>query len=165
MDNLIKKIDYDELIKMFDLFDTGFVMIGGDWCPNCTAVMDNVINIAKDKKLDTIYYYDPKFKNIYGEIEDLRDCKSLEVKLKYYAIVEKMGFKSEERVKDTLIARIHVPCFMAIRHGICVDYYVKELLKDNNILHEENSNLDKTQEFEENIKRLIDTVKKDELMF
>lgn len=165
MNDKLKEISYDELISMFDSFDSGLVMIGGLWCPNCTSIIDNVLKIAEEKNLNNVYMYDPKFKNIYGEMEDLRDCKSLEIKLKYYAIVEKMGFKSSERVKDTLIAKIHVPCFLAIRHGICNKYYSIELFKDNNILHELNSDTDLTMEFEDNIKELIDIVKKDELMY
>ncbi len=154
-DGFVKNISYDDFIKLFDSFDTGLVYIGGDWCENCTAVIDIVVKEAKKQKLPCIYNYDPIFTNVYGEKEDLRDCKSLEIKLKYYAIVEKSSFKSSELVKDTLIPKIHVPFFMAIRNGSCVGYYTIELLKENGILHLENETEDKTEEFRNNIKDLI----------
>ena len=151
----IKQISYDDFIKLFDSLDTGLVYIGGKWCDNCTSVLDIVVEEAKKQKLDYIYNYDPVFTNVYGEQEDLRDCKSLEIKLKYYAIVEKSHFKSDELVKDTLIPKIHVPFFMAIRNGSCVGYYTVELLKENGILHLINDDKDRTEEFRNNIKDLI----------
>ena len=155
MEVTIKKIEYSELIHMFDSLDTGLVYIGGEWCNNCSDVLNLVKDIAKKHNIDTIYNYDPVFINVYGEKEDLRDCKSLEIKLKYYAIVEKSGFKSKELVKDTLIPKIHVPFYMAIKNGTCQGYYTIELYKDNGILHELNSNIDKTEEFKEKIDELL----------
>ncbi len=160
----IKEMTYEDLINMFDSFKTGFIVIGGSWCRNFNDVMDNLLKVSNEEGLDTIYKYDPLFENIYGEKEDLRDCKSLEVKLKYYAIVEKMGFKNEEKVKDTLIARMPVPCFASLKHGICDNYYAVELFKDNNILHLKDDNTDKTIDFENNIRNLVKEVNNDILL-
>ena len=160
----LKELNYDELIKLFDSFDTGLVYIGGDWCKNCNNVLDIVVEEAMKAKLPYIYKYDPVFVNVYGEKEDLRDCKSLEIKLKYYAIVEKSHFKSDELVKDTLIPKIHVPFFMAIRNGSCVGYYTTQLIKDNNgRLHYENDTKDMTQEFRDNMKELLSKMEYDKL--
>ena len=164
MESIFKQISYDELIDMFDYFKTGLVYIGGDWCKTCNSVLDNLLKVAKQKGLETIYWFDPVFENIYGEKEDLRDCKSLEVKLKYYAIVEKMGFKSNERVKDTLIPRIHVPSYIAIKHGMCCGYYSIELLRDGDKLYTlDDQTNDKTMEFEDNIAELMSKVENDDL--
>ena len=164
MNSIFKSISYDELIAMFDSFKTGLVYIGGDWCKTCTSVIDNVIKVAKQKNLTEIYHFDPVFENIYGEKEDLRDCKSLEVKLKYYAIIEKMGFKSDEKVKDTLIPRMHVPFFIAIKHGLCVGYYSVELLKEDECLYTlDDQTNDKTMEFEDNLAELISKIETDDL--
>lgn len=162
-DGYIKKISYEELIKFFDSLDTGLIYIGGDWCINCNNVIDLVVEEAKLGKLPCIYNYDSVFTNVYGEEEDLRDCKSLEIKLKYYAIVEKSHFKSTELVKDTLIPKIHVPFFMAIRNGSCVGYYTIELIKENGILHLLDDNKDRTEEFKNNIKELIKKIEYDKL--
>jgi len=159
----IKSISHDDFIKLFDSFDTGLVYIGGDWCFHCNNVIDIVVEEAKKQKLPFIYNYDPVFTNVYGEKEDLRDCKSLEIKLKYYAIIERSHFKSAELVKDTLIPKIHVPFFMAIRNGSCVGYYSIELIKENNILHLENDDKDLTEEFKKNIADLISKMEYDKL--
>ena len=162
-DGYIKSISHDDFIKLFDSFDTGLVYIGGDWCPNCINVLDIVVEEAKKGKLPEILNYDPVFTNVYGEKEDLRDCKSLEIKLKYYAIVERSHFKSTELVKDTLIPKIHVPFFMAIRNGSCVGYYSIDLFKDNGILHLKDETIDRTSEFRKNIADLISKMEYDKL--
>lgn len=163
-DGYIKPISYDELIKLFDSLDTGLVYIGGEWCDNCHDVLNIVVDEAKKHKLDCIYNYDSLFTNVYGEKEDLRDCKSLEIKLKYYAIVEKSQFKSDELVKDTLIPRIHVPFYMAIRNGSCIGYYSAELLNENGILHDRcNMEEDKSEDFRQKIGDLISKLNYDRL--
>lgn len=162
MSALVKSINYDELMSFFSSFKSGFIIIGGKWCENCNAVHEIVENEAIRFGVDTIYEYDPVFKNIYGEQEDLRDCKSLEIKLKYYAIVERSGFKSKELVKDTLIPKIHVPFFMAIKNGSCVGYYTIELVRDGEILHKENEVKDRTYEFVEKIDELFDKLKEND---
>ena len=162
-DDYIKSITYDELIGLFDSLDTALVYIGGEWCYHCNNVIGIVVEEAKKYKLDHILNYDPVFTNIYGEKEDLRDCKSLEIKLKYYAIVEKSHFKSTELVRDTLIPRIHIPFFMAIRNGTCVGYYTIELIEENGILHEINDIVDQTEEFRQNIDNLISKLKFDDI--
>ena len=163
MDTILKQISYDDFVGMFDYFKTGLVYVGGDWCKPCTDVLDNLKKVAKQKHLEEIYCYDPVFTNVFGEKEDLRDCKSLEIKLKYYAIIEKMGFKSNERVKDTLIPRMHVPCYIAIKHGMCVGHYSISLVKEGNELHTVDCSNDMTMEFEDNIAELINKIDNDDM--
>ena len=157
----MKEITYEEFIKLFDSLGTGLVYIGGDWCYHCQNTLDIVLKLAKGHNVD-VYNYDPVFKNIYGEMEDLRDCKSLEIKLKYYAIVEKSGFKSTELVKDTLIPRIHVPFYMAIKNGSCVGYYTIELEKTGDSLHLHGETLDRTEEFKNAIDELLSKLELDD---
>lgn len=152
-------IDYDQLINYLDTFATGLFYVGGPWCQNCQAVVDIVNQLAKTAGLEVIYNYDPMFVNVFGEFEDLRDCKSLEIKLKYYAIVERLGYKSEELVKDTLIPRMHVPFFFAVKNGQIMGTYSIELERDGNSLHDSNSKDDKTIEFVQSILNLINKIK------
>ena len=159
--HIFKEIDYDTLIHLLDGFDTGLVMIGGPWCKNCQAVIKEVNEIGKREGLDVIYHYDPKFINVFKEEDDLRNCSTLEIKLKYYALVEKIGFKSTELVTDTLIPKIHVPFFIAIRNGNCVGYYTAELIKDSNGFHKEGELEDRTIEFVLALQSLISKIKID----
>ena len=157
----MKEITYEEFIKLFDSLGTGLVYIVGDWCYQCQKTLDIVLKLSKGHNVD-VYNYDPVFKNIYGEMEDLRDCKSLEIKLKYYAIVEKSGFKSTELVKDTLIPRIHVPFYMAIKNGSCVGYYTIELEKTGDILHLHDDTKDMTLEFTNRMDELLSKLENDD---
>lgn len=163
-EHIFKSINYNELISLLDSFDTGLVFMGGAWCPNCQAIIDTLNSIGKKRGLKCIYNYDPKFINIYGEEEDLRDCKSLEVKLNYYAIVEKTGFKSDKLVVDTLIPRIPLPTIFAIKNGVCVGYYSEELIKEGSSLMSVDGTEDKTLDFAHHVISLIQKIESDRLL-
>lgn len=155
--NIFESVDYDKLMYMIDNFGTGLFLIGGPWCKYCQAIAPILDEIGKDAGLDVIYNYDPKFVDVFGEDNDLRDCKSLEIKLKYYAIVEKIGFKSPELVKDTLIPRIHTPFIFGLRNGSCVGYYSVEVLKKHNRLVDENKK-DRTIDIIHNVDEIISKI-------
>ena len=159
--HIYKSVNYDELISFLDGFGTGLLYIGGPWCKNCQAIIDIVNKIAKKRGLKEIVNYDPKFVNIYNDLEDLRDCKSLEIKLKYYAIVEKLGFKSCELVPDTLIPRMHVPFLAAIKNGVCVGYISTEYVRDGSQLFVEGEEEDKTVDFVDSLVSLIHPLEED----
>ena len=156
-EHLFKQITPDDLIELLDSFYTGIVYIGGPWHPSCQAVIDLVNSIGKKRGLTEIYNMDPKFINVYGEEEDIRDCKSLEIKLKYYAIVEKMHFKSEELCDYTLISKMHIPFFLGLKNGSCVGYFSSQYLRDGVLLHKKDEEEDMTVDFAD---ELIDLINK-----
>lgn len=119
-DNLYKKVDIDELLDIISGFGSEVIYIGGSWDQNCQKIVPIANSLAKSLHIDAIYNYDPKFINVFKEEENLIDCKTLENKLKYYSIIEKLGYKSNELVKDTLIPRIHLPFFAVIKNGSCI---------------------------------------------
>lgn len=163
--NLFVELDYNGVLDFFASLKTGLIYIGGSWCKTCENVMDKLTCIAKNMGLNEIYHYDPRFVNVYGEVEDLRDCKSLEIKMDYYKLVEKLGFTSNELVKNTLIPRIHLPFFAAVKFGRCVKYYSKELFKEEDgKLHTIDCEDDCSDEFCDNIKELIEIVKIDDTL-
>ena len=158
-DELFVNLDYDEVIDFFAGLRTGLIYIGGEWCKTCQAVIDEVVNLAKKCGLKTIYRFDPKYTNFLGEVEDLRDCKSLEKKMDYYKLVEKIGFTSNELVRNTLIPRMHVPFFAAVKFGRCEKYYSKELFREEDgSLHTIDCDDDCTDEFCDNVKELMELV-------
>lgn len=157
-EHVFQQISYEGVIHLLDSFGTGFVFIGGPWCKNCQAIISDLNEIAKEAGIDTIYNYDPRFVNEFKREVDIRDCSNLDLKLKYYAFIEKIKYKSHEFVKNTLIPRIPVPFFVAIRNGLCVGYYSIELIKDENGLHLEDSLDDKYHEFKSHILSLITKV-------
>ena len=157
-DNLFESVDYDKLMYMIDNFGTGLFVIGGPWCKYSQAIAPVLEEIGKNNGLDCIYNYDPKFIDVFGEENDLRDCKSLEIKLRYYAIVEKIGYKSKELVENTLIPKIHTPFIFGLRNGSCVGYYTAEVLKKHNKLIDEDKN-DKTIDIIHNVEDIISKIK------
>lgn len=157
--HIFKKVDYDELMNLLSSLYTGFVYIGGPWCAACQAVMGLVNDIAIKEGLECVYNYDTQFINVFNEIDDIRNCADLDMKMKYYDLVKKIGFKSKETVKDTLISKIHVPFFIAIKNGTCVGYYSIELLRDENGLHEVGKTHDMTDRFTRHIRSLIRKIK------
>lgn len=162
-DNVFETIDYDRLMYFIDNFGTGLFLIGGPWDKSTEAVAPMLNELAKSCHL-TVYNYDPKFIDVFGEENDLRDCKSLEIKLKYYAIVEKLGFKSKELVKDTLIPKIHTPFIFGLKNGSCVGYYTAEFNKNHNKLVDQEGN-DKTYELAYNIGIIIAAMKVDKAKY
>lgn len=157
--HIFKSITFENMIRMIYKFKTGVILIGGSWCKNCQAVIGIINETAKENKIRTVYCYDPRFINIFKEEEDLRDCKSLETKLNYYELVEKIGFKSDEYVVDTLIPRIKVPAVIGLRNGICVGIIESEYINDKIGLHEESSAVDMTSEYKNSLTSLFKKVK------
>jgi len=157
-EHVFKDITYDEFSYMLDNFGSGLVIIGGSFSENVQAVMKEVNDIAKREGLEEVLVYNPRFINVFQEEEDLRDCLTLENKLKYYNIVEKTNFKSDTLVRDTLIAKIEVPTFFAIKNGTCVDYFSSKYIKDPYI-HLENDLEDRTLEFDIRLTSLIRKLK------
>lgn len=131
--HIYEEVSYNRLMDLVNGFTTGIFYIGGPWCESCQLIIEILNDVCKKNNIDVIYNYDPKFINILKEEEDLRDCKSLEVKLKYYELVEKIGFNNstEECVKDTLISKMHVPFIFGMRNGTCVDFFSMELSLHN----------------------------------
>lgn len=118
--NLYKSIEIDDLLDLLAGFFTGVIYIGGAWDEYCQRIVPEANELAKSLNLDIIYNYDPKFINVFKEEENLIDCKTLEHKLKYYSIIEKIGYKSDVLVKDTLIPKINVPFFIVMKNGSCI---------------------------------------------
>ena len=157
-ENVFVDLKYEDLIQILDNFGSALVIIGGSLSENMQAVMKEVNDIAKREGVEKVLVYNPRFINVFQEEEDLRDCLTLENKLKYYYIVEKTKFKSDTLVRDTLIAKMDVPTFFAIKNGTCVDYFTSKYVKDPYI-HLENDLEDRTLEFDLRLTSLIRKLK------
>ena len=154
-EHVFTHINYEELIHLLDGFGTGFVFIGGAWCRNCQAIISELNEIAKEAGIDKVYNFDPRFVDENNVEEDIRDCNNLDLRFKYYNFIEKIKYKSLEFVRNTLIPRIPVPFFVAIRNGLCVGYYSIELIKDENGLHLDGEKTDRYHEFKSHILSLM----------
>ncbi|MCR5349887.1 MAG: hypothetical protein K6E20_02745 [Acholeplasmatales bacterium] len=154
------EIEYWDLREMISENKTGYVIIGGPWSPRTQAVIKESNEIFKRENVEKVYFYNPRTINVFKEEEDLRDCLSLESKLDYYYLVEKLGIKNKENklVENTLIQKMYVPLFVSLKRGKCTDYFNANYLKDPYI-HKPNDIEDKTLEFDERLTKLIKSQK------
>ena len=158
-DSVIKEIDYDEVLELFLKLETCIFIIGekGETCTE--NVMDFVNKLAKKHNISNVYIFDPTFINVYGEKENMIDCKSLEIKLKYYKIVELLKFKNNELCKDTLIPKIHTPFIASIRFGSMIDYIEAPYNRKDGKLYDDKE--DVTISFVDELSHVINDVKLD----
>ena len=140
-ENVFKYIKYEEFEDLLNNFGSGLVIVGGSYSENMQAIIKETNDIAKREGLESVLIYNPRFINVFQEEEDLRDCLTLENKLKYYYIVEKTGFKSDSLVRDTLIAKMDIPTFFAIKNGTCVDYFTSRYIKDHKKIIKDSKNV------------------------
>lgn len=154
------EIEYWDFREMISDLKTGYVIIGGPWSPRTQAVIKESNEIFKREGVDKVYFYNPRTINVFKEEEDLRDCLSLESKLDYYYLVEKLGIKNKENklVENTLIQKMYVPLFVSLKNGVCTDYFNANYIKDPYI-HKPDGIEDKTLEFDQRLTQLINSQK------
>ncbi len=157
--NIFKSINYDELMDMINNFGTGLVVIGGPWCEYTQAIMKELNDIGKKAGLDVIYNYDSRFVDVFKEVTDLRECKTLEAKLKYYALVEKIHYKNDELVPDTLISKIDTPFIFGLKDGSCVGYFSIQATKNEEGLLVPNNEKSSVIDFYYNVTSIINKIK------
>ena len=157
--HVYRPVNYNRVMHMFYKFKTGVIYIGGPWCKNCQAVIGIVNRTAKKNKIRTIKAFDPHYVNTFKEEVDMRDCLELEVKLDYYYLIEKLGYKSDVYVQDTLIPRLPVPAIIGIKNGVCVGIITDEYIMDEKGLHKVDSDLDMSASYEEKLTELFVKVK------
>lgn len=158
--HVFRAVNYAKLMQMFYKFKTGVIYIGGAWCKNCQAVIGIINHTAKKNKIRTIQSFDPHYINAFKEEVDMRDCLELEVKLNYYYLIEKLGYKSDIYVQDTLIPRLPVPAVIGVKNGVCVGIVTEEYIMDDKGLHKADSDEDMSVFYENKLTELFKTVKK-----
>ena len=160
--NVFQEITYNDLRDMIDEFKSGIIIIGGPWSPRTQAVIKESNEVFKKENIEKVYFYNPRSINVFKEEEDLRDCLSLESKLDYYYLIEKLGIKNKENklVENTLIQKMYVPLFISLKNGICTDYFNANYIKDPYI-HKPDGIEDKTLEFVSRLKELINRQKEE----
>lgn len=66
----------DEIMDKINNKETFIVYFGANWCPWCRSVLPTMIEVAHNKKIDTVYYVDVRPDN--DENNDIRDIYSLD---------------------------------------------------------------------------------------
>ena len=125
IDNPIKYSSAKEIIEKMDNKDTFVVYFGFSDCPWCRSVVENLISVAKDKNVGTIYYVD---------VKNIRDEKALsngEIITKkdgtksYMKLIEKLDnvlndynlIDDDNKEVPTGEKRIYAPNIVAVVNG------------------------------------------------
>jgi thiol-disulfide isomerase/thioredoxin len=117
-----------DIVKRVENKETFIVYFGFKECPWCRSVITELINVAKDKGIDTIYYVD---------VKDIRDVKQIdennniitvqEGDKDYLTLIEQFSnvlsdytlTKDNEKI-DTGEKRIYAPNVIVVSHGTAV---------------------------------------------
>lgn len=124
IDNPIKYSTAKDISDMMDDKKTFIVYFGFNDCPWCRSIIENLISVAKEKDIDTVYYVDVK------DIRDEKDLVDGEIVTKkegskaYMELIKKLDNVLEDYIitaddKDfkTGEKRIYAPNIVAVVNG------------------------------------------------
>ena len=115
----------EEISKKMDDKETFIVYFGFKECPWCRSVLTELIKVAKDKEVETIYYVDVKDIRDVKEVDEEGNITTTKEGSKgYMELLEKMDSvlenytltKDEEKI-DAGEKRIYAPNIVAVANG------------------------------------------------
>lgn len=129
----------EDIVKRLDKEETFIVYFGFKECPWCRSILTELINVAKDKEVEKIYYVDIK------DVRDVKEYVDGEIKTtkkgdKYYMelielldkVLDEYTLSTDEGEISTGEKRIYAPNVIAIGNGepIQMETGISEELKD-----------------------------------
>ncbi len=113
---------------------SGMIYIGANWCPWCRNAVEILIDVAKERNVNTVYYLDlTEYRNVW-EVKEGKLEKTTVEKEGYYELLEALDSvlgKNTYTVKDkdgktydTKEKRIYMPTVIAIKNGKIEDTHV-----------------------------------------
>ena len=128
-----------DIVEKMNNNETFVVYFGFKECPWCRSILNELINVAKDKEVDTIYYVDVK------DIRDVKEYVDGEIKTtkegdKYYIelislldkVLDEYTITNGEGEISTGEKRIYAPNVIAIGNGVPIQMEtgISDELKD-----------------------------------
>lgn len=114
-----------DIVEKINNKETFVVYFGFKECPWCRSVLPELINVAKDKEIETIYYVDVK------DVRDVKEYVDGEIKTtkmgdKYYIelisildkVLDEYTLSTDEGEISTGEKRIYAPNIIAIGEGV-----------------------------------------------
>lgn len=124
IDNPIVYVDTKEALRVMKE-EKAIVYIGANWCPWCRNAVPVLLDVAKEKKIEKIYYLDLEEEKSSYEIQDgklvttqkgsdgyYELLKYLDSELKEYILTDENGKKYDTKEK-----RIYMPFVIASNQG------------------------------------------------
>ena len=129
-----------DINNKIDKKDTFIVYFGFSKCPWCRSILEQFIKVAKDNKVNTIYYVDVLNIRDVKEVKDGEVVTTTEGDKDYMALLEKIGDVLEEYTLteangnkvDTNEKRIYAPNIVVVSRGkaIKMETGIADDLKD-----------------------------------
>lgn len=116
----------EEISEMLDEEKTFLVYFGFNECPWCRSVIEELIKVAKDKSIGTIYYVDVKdIRDVKEVTEDGKIETTKEGSKGYYKLIDQLSnvlddytlYDKDEKEVSTDEKRIFAPNVVAISKG------------------------------------------------
>ncbi|MBR1413395.1 MAG: hypothetical protein IJ574_01845 [Bacilli bacterium] len=130
-DNPFEKVTAKDILEKINNKETFYVYFGDKLCPWCRSVIEQAIKVAKDKKIDKIYYvniWDDEGNEILRdkyELENNKPTKTIDGTKEYYELLDK--FKkvlsdytlTDKNNKKIAVGekRIYAPNFIYVNKG------------------------------------------------
>ena len=124
-DNPIVYATAKDIVEKIDNKETFIVYFGFKECPWCRSIITELLNVAKAKEVDKIYYVDVKDIRDVKEVDDDGNIKTTKKGDKYYLeLVEKLGdvlseytLTKDEETIEVGEKRIYAPNVVAVSNG------------------------------------------------
>lgn len=130
----------EEIVEKMDNKETFIVYFGFKDCPWCRSVIEELIKVAKDKEIETIYYVDVKEIRDVKELDEEGNIKTTtEGTEGYNQLLERMNdilkdynLKKDDEEIETGEKRIYAPNVVAVSNGkaIQLETGISEKQKD-----------------------------------
>lgn len=158
-ENVIKYSNYNEIVSVLDS-GTGVIYFGYSECPWCRNAAPELVKVAKETGLETIYYFNDM---------SIRDQKSLddngnvivdkEGTDEYYNLLTRLSdyLGSYKGLNDETIKRLYVPTVVFVKEGNIVGVHIGtvESQTDPSILLNDEQREELQQIYRENMEKVL----------
>lgn len=158
-ENVIKYSNYNEIVSVLDS-GTGVIYFGYPECPWCRNAAPELVKVAKETGLETIYYFNDM---------SIRDQKSLddngnvivdkEGTDEYYNLLTRLSdyLGSYKGLNDETIKRLYVPTVVFVKEGNIVGVHIGtvESQTDPSILLNDEQREELQQIYRENMEKVL----------
>lgn len=122
--NPVKYVDVEGAIDILKN-KTGVIYVGANWCPWCRNAVPVLLELAKDRNIDTIYYLNLDNDKSSFEIKDSKLVKTKDGTEKYYELLDLLKDELEDYILtdsngkkyDTKEKRIYMPFVLVTKDG------------------------------------------------
>lgn len=118
-DHIFIKVNYSEIMDLFESNEDQIFYFGFYQCPNCQAAIKYINDVCKDLGYKKIYYFD---------VFDIRKEDSNQ----YKEFIEAIQYESDEKL-DSGVSKLRVPTVLVRKNKETLGYITREYFIDETI--------------------------------